>query len=194
MRRERCALDGLVKIIPTRMHDHRGYFSEVFSSGWFCENVADISFVQENESLSTSVGTVRGLHFQVAPFAQGKLVRCTAGRIFDVAVDLRIESPTYARWYGTELSANNGEQLWIPAGFAHGFATLEPNCVISYKVTAQYEPSCERGVLWNDPTIGISWPVMTDNIVISAKDKGQPTLAESSAGSSYRGLSKDGEN
>lgn len=178
MKCERLALDGLAKVIPKRLSDHRGHFSEVFADDWFRENVADVGFVQENESFSRTTGTVRGLHFQVAPFAQGKLVRCIAGRIFDVAVDIRIGSPTYGRWYGTELSMENGEQLWIPAGFAHGFATLEPGCVISYKVTAQYSSASERGLLFNDPAIGIRWPMKLDNIVISDKDKIQPDMAE----------------
>ncbi|MBB6305175.1 dTDP-4-dehydrorhamnose 3,5-epimerase [Rhizobium leucaenae] len=170
-------LAGLAKIVPTRLGDHRGYFSEVFKDGWFRENVADVNFVQENESLSAAVGTVRGLHFQLEPFAQGKLVRCIAGRIFDVAVDIRTGSPTYGQWYGTELSKENGEQLWIPAGFAHGFATLVPDCVISYKVTAPYSAASDRGLLWNDPAIGIKWPLPLDNAVLSEKDKVQPTLA-----------------
>ena len=178
MKCERLALDGLAKVIPKRLSDHRGHFSEVFADGWFRENVADVSFIQENESLSRTAGTVRGLHFQLAPFAQGKLVRCIAGRIFDVAVDIRVSSPTYGQWHGIELSMENGEQLWIPAGFAHGFATLEPDCVISYKVTAQYSAECERGLLWNDPTTGIRWPIDLDNVVISDKDKMQPELAE----------------
>ncbi|OWW02301.1 dTDP-4-dehydrorhamnose 3,5-epimerase [Rhizobium sp. R72] len=178
MKFEILPLAGLVKITPTRLGDHRGYFSEVFKQGWFRENVADIAFVQENESLSATVGTVRGLHFQLDPFAQGKLVRCIAGKIFDVAVDIRVGSPTYGKWYGTELSMENGEQLWIPTGFAHGFATLVPNCIISYKVTAPYSAASDRGLLWNDPAIGIEWPMLIDNGVLSDKDKMQPKLAD----------------
>ncbi len=171
-------LAGLTKVTPTRLGDHRGYFSEVFKDGWFRENVADVTFVQENESLSATVGTVRGLHFQLDPFAQGKLVRCLAGRIFDVAVDIRLGSPTYGQWYGCELSMENGEQLWIPTGFAHGFVTLVPDCVISYKVTAPYSAVSDRGLLWNDPEIGIEWPMPVDNVVLSDKDKVQPRLAD----------------
>lgn len=178
MKCERLGLDGLAKIIPDRFNDNRGYFSEVFAEGWFSDNIADVRFVQENESLSRSAGTVRGLHFQLNPFAQGKLVRCIAGRIFDVAVDIRVGSPTYGQWHGTELSTENGEQLWIPAGFAHGFSTLVPDCVISYKVTAQYSAACERGLLWNDPKIGIKWPIALDKVVLSDKDKMQPRLAD----------------
>jgi dTDP-4-dehydrorhamnose 3,5-epimerase len=178
MKIERLPLAGLAKITPTRLGDHRGYFSEVFKDEWFRENVADVGFVQENESLSATVGTVRGLHFQLEPFAQGKLVRCIAGSIFDVAVDIRTGSPTYGQWYGLELSKDNGEQLWIPAGFAHGFATLTPDCVISYKVTALYSAASDRGLLWNDPQIGIEWPLPLENAILSDKDKVQPPLAQ----------------
>lgn len=172
------SLAGLAKIIPARLGDHRGYFSEVFKDCWFRENVADVTFLQENESLSATIATVRGLHFQLDPFAQGKLVRCVAGRIFDVAVDIRVGSPTYGKWYGTELSMANGEQLWIPPGYAHGFATLATDCVISYKVTAPYSAASDRGLLWNDPEIGIKWPLRLDYAVLSDKDKLQPKLAD----------------
>jgi len=178
MKVEILPLAGLVKIIPTRLGDHRGYFSEVFKDGWFRENVADVAFVQENESFSATVGTVRGLHFQLEPFAQGKLVRCIAGRIFDVAVDIRVGSHTYGKWFGTELSMENGAQLWIPVGFAHGFATLAPDCVISYKVTSLYSKASDRGLLWNDPAIGIEWPLRLADVVLSDKDRKQPKLVE----------------
>lgn len=175
---EALPLPGLTKIIPTRLDDQRGYFAEVFKNQWFRENVADVTFVQDNESLSSIAGVVRGLHFQTDPFAQSKLVRCIAGRIFDVVVDIRAGSPTYGRWYGTELSTENGEQLWIPVGFCHGFAALVPDCVISYKVTAPYNAACDKGLLWNDPTVGIEWPVELDTAVLSDKDKMQPKLVE----------------
>lgn len=186
MKIERLPLAGLAKIIPTRLGDHRGYFAEVFKDGWFRENVADVDFVQENESLSAAVGTVRGLHFQLEPFAQGKLVRCLAGRIFDVVVDIRVGSPTYGQWYGAELSKENGEQLWVPAGFAHGFATLEPDSVIFYKVTAPYSAENDRGLLWNDPEIGIEWPLPLDNAILSDKDTKQPKLADLPPSFQYR--------
>lgn len=178
MKIERLPLAGLAIITPKRLGDHRGYFSEVFNDGWFRENVEDVTFVQENESLSAAAGTVRGLHFQLAPFAQGKLVRCLAGRIYDVALDIRVGSPTYGEWFGTELSIEKGEHLWIPAGFAHGFATLVPDCIISYKVTAPYSPVNDRGLLWSDPEIGIEWPMPLENAILSDKDKLQPTLAD----------------
>ena len=177
MKFKKLPLDGLVNISPARYGDHRGYFSETFKDDWFRKNVADVTFVQENESLSATAGTVRGLHFQLDPFAQGKLVRCTRGKLFDVAVDIRVGSPTYGQWYGVELSAENGEQLWVPVGFAHGFATLGRDTVIAYKVTAPYDAESDRGVLWNDPEIGIEWPLL-ENAVLSEKDKVQPRLAD----------------
>ena len=150
----------------------------MFKDAWFRENISDVTFVQDNQSLSSVPGTVRGLHFQLDPFAQGKLVRCIAGSIFDVAVDIRSGSPTYGQWVGTELSAETGDQLWIPAGFAHGFATLKPDTVIHYKVTATYSAAHDRGLLWNDPAIGIAWPVAEANAVLSDKDRKQPILAD----------------
>lgn len=131
-------IEGVVQIKPARFADSRGYFSEVFKDAWFRENVADVTFVQDNESFSVEPGTVRGLHFQLAPFAQGKLVRCVRGAFFDVAVDIRHGSPTFGKWFGCELSAENGMQLWLPAGMAHGFMTIVPDTIISYKVTAPY--------------------------------------------------------
>jgi len=178
MRFERLSIPDVVKIIPARIGDSRGYFSEVFKDEWFRQNVADIGFVQDNQSLSATPFTVRGLHFQLNPFAQGKLVRCIAGSVFDVAVDIRKGSPTYGKWVGAELSAENGEQLWIPAGFAHGFATLVPDTVLHYKVTATYSGEHDRGLVWNDEDIGISWPFSSNEPTLSAKDKVQPKLAE----------------
>ncbi|NLS08121.1 dTDP-4-dehydrorhamnose 3,5-epimerase [Rhizobium sp. P32RR-XVIII] len=179
------AIEGVVAITPPRFGDHRGYFSEVFKDAWFRENVADVTFIQDNESLSAQPGTVRGLHFQTPPFAQGKLVRCLAGRIMDVAVDIRTGSPSFGKWISWELSPENGAQLWVPAGFAHGFATLEPNSVISYKVTAPYSPQHDRGVAWNDPAIGIRWPVDEKDIVLSDKDRSLPRLADVPSHFSY---------
>lgn len=178
MKLQRLPLQGLATVIPTRLGDKRGFFSEVFKNSWFREHVADVSFVQENESLSAAVGTLRGLHFQLPPFAQGKLVRCIAGKVFDVAVDIRAGSPTYGRWYGLELSMENGVQLWIPPGFAHGFATLESYSILSYKVTAPYSAEHDRGLLWSDDEIGIEWPIDVDQAVLSDKDLKQPRLLE----------------
>lgn len=175
---ERLAITDIVKIVPTRHGDDRGYFSEVFKDAWFRENVADVAFVQDNQSLSAVKGTVRGLHFQLEPFAQGKLVHCIRGTVFDVAVDIRQGSPTFGQWAGAELSGGNGAQLWIPAGFAHGFVTLEADTIVHYKVTAPYSAQHDRGLLWNDAAIGITWPVEAAEAVLSEKDRVQPALAD----------------
>jgi dTDP-4-dehydrorhamnose 3,5-epimerase len=178
MKRTSLEIPDVVMITPRRIADSRGYFSEIFKAAWFREYVAEAAFLQDNESLSVQAGTIRGLHFQVEPFAQGKLVRVIAGRIFDVAVDLRAGSPSFAKWVGVELSADEGEQLWIPPGFAHGFATLESNTVVNYRVTAAYSAAHDRGLRWNDPTIGIRWPVSVDVALLSDKDRTQPLLEE----------------
>lgn len=178
MQFERLELPDIVLITPKKFGDHRGYFSETFRADMFQEHIGPVEFVQDNQSLSADVGTVRGLHFQLEPRAQGKLVRCIAGAILDVAVDIRKSSPTYGRFVQAELSAENGRQLWVPAGFAHGFCTLEPNSILSYKVTDYYSPAHDRGLLWNDPDIGIAWPVAADAAILSAKDRTQPRLAE----------------
>lgn len=171
-------LPGVIEMRPRRLGDERGYFSEIFRLAPFRAEAGPVDFVQENESLSAKVGTVRGLHFQTDPFAQGKLVRCTAGAIFDVAVDLRRDSPSYGRWVAVTLSPKLGNQLWIPAGFAHGFCTLEPDSVVNYKVTAYYSGEHDRGVAWDDPAIAVDWPEVADAETLSAKDRVQPRLAE----------------
>ncbi|MCZ7865664.1 dTDP-4-dehydrorhamnose 3,5-epimerase [Agrobacterium salinitolerans] len=177
MRFEAFSILDLKKIKPTRNGDERGYFSEVFKLEWFRANIADVEFVQDNESMSAQAGTVRGLHFQTEPFAQGKLVRCVRGCLLDVAVDIRTGSPTFGQWAAVELSPENGEQLWVPPGFAHGFMTLADDTVISYKVTAPYSAASDRGVKWDDPAIGINWPEL-DGIVLSDKDAKQPLLSD----------------
>lgn len=170
-------LSGPIAIQPLRRGDARGYFAETFRADLFGEAVGAIEFVQENESLSAKVGTVRGLHFQSAPFAQGKLIRCIAGALFDVAVDIRVGSPTFGGWISIELSAQNGQQLWVPPGFAHGFCTLEPDTVLAYKVTAHYSVENDKGVAWDDPTIGVEWPKVADPETLSPKDRVQPAFA-----------------
>lgn len=165
------------EISAIRHGDHRGYFCEVFKDSWFRENISDVTFVQDNESLSAEVGTMRGLHFQIAPFAQGKLVRCVKGALWDVAVDIRHGSPTFGEWTALELSAENGKQLWVPAGMAHGFMTLQPDTMISYKVTAPYSAEHDRGLRWDDPAIGISWP-QDAGCILSDKDGKQPLLSD----------------
>jgi len=171
-------ISGPLEILPTRHADERGYFAEIYREDRFFEQVGPIEFVQENQSLSVRQGTLRGIHYQTAPFAQGKLVRCTSGAIFDVAVDLRHGSPSFGCWIAVELSAELANQLWIPAGFGHAFCTLQPGSTVSYKVTAYYSGPNDGGVLWNDPEIGVIWPAVADPDTLSAKDRVQPRLAD----------------
>lgn len=172
------AISGVKLFIPRQIGDERGYFAETFRADVFAQHVGETAFVQDNESMSAKAGTVRGLHFQSAPHAQDKLVRCTAGALFDVAVDIRVGSPTYGQWVGETLTPENGKQLWVPAGFAHGFCTLKPNSVICYKVTDYYSAECDKGLAWDDPAIGIDWPDIADAETLSAKDRVQPRLAD----------------
>ena len=172
------AIGGVFEISPARYGDDRGYFSETFRTDWFATNVSNVTFVQENQSLSRKAGVVRGLHFQASPFAQGKLVRCVAGAIFDVAVDIRMGSPTFGHWVAATLTAEKGNQLWIPVGFLHGFCTLTPATEVAYKVTSYYDKASDKGVVWNDPEIGIPWPEIADPTTLSPKDQSQPRLAE----------------
>jgi dTDP-4-dehydrorhamnose 3,5-epimerase len=174
----RLTIPDVVLVEPQKFGDERGYFMETFRQSLFEEGVASVKFVQANQSLSRDAGTVRGLHFQLAPEAQGKLVSCVTGAIFDVAVDLRTGSPTYGQHVSAELSSENGRQLWIPEGFAHGFCTLKPMTTVSYKVTAYYASHLDKGILWNDPALAISWPVDAENAILSAKDRIQPALAD----------------
>ncbi|NKB43489.1 MAG: dTDP-4-dehydrorhamnose 3,5-epimerase [Alphaproteobacteria bacterium] len=168
-----------VKILrPKRHGDNRGFFSEAYSKASFAAVGIDITFVQDNHSLSADKGTVRGLHFQSPPFAQDKLVRVTRGAILDVAVDLRAGSPTYGQHVSAEISADEWNQILVPIGFAHGLVTLEPDTEVLYKVSNYYNADCDKGVLWNDPDIGIDWPLTEKEAVLSAKDKIQPTLSE----------------
>ena len=169
---------GVLELQPRRFADSRGWFSETYSRRVLSEHGVASEFVQDNQSVSASRGTIRGLHLQVEPHAQGKLVRVLRGRIFDVAVDLRVDSPTYRRYVGVGLSASEGNQLWIPSGFAHGFCTLEPDTEVLYKVTDYYTPSAERSILWNDPELNISWPLETAVASLSDKDRSAPSLAQ----------------
>ena len=171
-------IPGMALLTPRHIGDERGYFAETFRADFFASHCGELAFLQENESLSVNEGTVRGLHFQISPHAQGKLVRCTAGSLFDVAVDIRHGSPTFGKWVSETLTPENGKQLWIPPGFAHGFCTLAPNTVISYKVTDYYSAECDKGLRWDDPAIGIVWPELADPDTLSPKDRKQPSLAE----------------
>lgn len=174
---EKTNLQGVLILTPKRFGDHRGFFSESWNRKTLeAEGVHLPEFVQDNHSLSREVGTVRGLHFQSPPHAQGKLVRCGRGRIFDVAVDARKGSPTYGQWVGEELSFENGRQLWIPAGFLHGFMTLEPESEIVYKCTDHYAPECDGSVHWD--SCGIAWPLSGITPIISEKDEKAQAFAE----------------
>lgn len=167
-----------VRIIePSRIGDDRGFFSEVWREDKLRDAGISVAFVQDNHSLSRQSGVVRGLHFQTAPFAQAKLVRCVRGRILDVAVDIRRGSPTYGQHVAVELSAENWRQLYVPAGFAHGFCTLEPETEITYKVSAYYDCASDFGIAWNDPQLAISWPVRPDDAILSKKDQEQMLLS-----------------
>lgn len=169
-------LDGLLIIEPTVFGDQRGFFYESFNAQRFAEQTgADVQFVQDNHSRSAK-GVLRGLHYQIQQ-AQGKLVRVTTGAVFDVAVDLRKSSPTFGQWYGLELSAENKRQLWIPAGFAHGFVVTSDVAEFLYKTTDYYAPAHERSVIWNDPAIGVAWPLDGEPL-LSAKDKAGVPLAQ----------------
>jgi dTDP-4-dehydrorhamnose 3,5-epimerase len=171
-------LDGPLEIIPRKIEDERGYFSETFRLADFQQRAGPVQFVQDNQSLSVKAGTVRGLHFQSHPAAQGKLVRCLAGKLIDVAVDLRRGSPTFGKWVSAVLSPEGCNQLWVPVGFGHGFCTLEPNSIISYRVTSYYSPENDKGVAWDDPEIGVDWPEIADPDTLSPKDRIQPSLAD----------------
>ena len=168
-----------VKLItPPRFADSRGWFSETWNQAKLAALGFSETFVQDNHSCSTRPGTIRGLHCQIAPFAQGKLVRCIRGAIWDVAVDIRHGSPGFGRFAAAELSAANGAQLWIPPGFLHGFCTIEPDTEVVYKVTAPYDKASERGVIWNDPDLALPWPVPAGDALLSDKDNLLPRLAE----------------
>jgi dTDP-4-dehydrorhamnose 3,5-epimerase len=172
----------LILRVP-RFGDERGFFSEVFRDTWMPEVV----FVQDNHSMSAARGTVRGLHFQTPPAAQDKLVRVTRGAVYDVAVDIRHGSPTFGRHVGVVLSDENWEQLFVPRGFAHGFCTLEPDTEVLYKVTAHYSLEHDRGLQWDDPGLGIEWPVDPRAAVLSDKDRAWPALSELPRHFSYEG-------
>jgi dTDP-4-dehydrorhamnose 3,5-epimerase len=172
------ALLGVKLIQPVRHGDERGYFSEVFREDALVKAGIAMRFVQENHSLSASPGVVRGLHFQIAPMAQAKLLRVVAGRILDVVVDIRRGSPHYGKHVAVVLSAAEGNQLFVPEGFAHGFCTLEPDSQLVYKVNRYYSPECDRGLLWDDPALGIDWRLGGNVPILSDKDRTHPTLAD----------------
>ena len=177
-----AALDGVVIIEPKVFVDERGWFMESFNERCFQEGLSGLglpvpkAFVQDNQS-SSKKGVLRGLHYQLGPHTQGKLVCVTQGAAFDVAVDIRVGSPTFGKWYGVELSAMNKKMLWIPEGFAHGFLALEDETCFNYKTTNYYNKDSERSLLWNDPALGIEWPAM-EGYLISERDQRAPLLRD----------------
>ena len=177
---ERFAISGPIHFTMPRFGDARGYFTETFNAKKLRkEGIADPQWVQDNQSFSAENYTLRGLHFQLPPFAQSKITRVLSGRIFDVAVDIRPSSATYGRWLGVELTAEKQNQLYVPAGFAHGFLTLTPDVVIAYKVSAGYSHAHDRGLNWADPTLKIHWPMPAGvNPKLSEKDEKAPMLSD----------------
>ena len=167
----------LILIKPTRHKDERGFFSETYSRRRYKEVGIDVDFVQDNHSFSREPGTLRGLHFQAPPNAQGKLVRCSKGAIFDVTVDIRKGSPRYGDWAGYELTEGNAHQLYVPVGFAHGFVTLHPGSEIMYKCTDYYAPQTEGSIRWNDPDISINWP-LAEKFILNKRDAVAPLLKD----------------
>jgi len=178
-------LPGVKLIKPNVIGDHRGFFMESYNELLFAQHGLNFRFIQDNHSLSVDAGVLRGLHFQLEPKSQTKLVRVVAGAIFDVVVDIRRGSPTFGQWEGFELSAENKLQLLVPQGFAHGFCTLSPNTEVLYKVDELYSPENDRGIAWNDPALHIKWP--TDHPVLSDKDSKHPFLADAEINFHYKG-------
>jgi dTDP-4-dehydrorhamnose 3,5-epimerase len=177
---ETTSIADVKLLTPRRFPDGRGFFSETWNQGRFVEAGIPGPFVQDNHAMSVDRGVVRGLHLQIGPSAQGKLMRVVRGAIWDVAVDVRRGSTTYGRHFGAVLSAENWQQLWIPAGFLHGYCTLEPDTEVIYKVTAPWDRAAERGVIWNDLALAIPWPIDPEAAILSDKDRALPRLAECS--------------
>lgn len=178
MKVERLAIPDVLLVTPRRFTDPRGFFSETWKQEAFAEAGIPGPFVQDNHAVSTGIHVLRGLHLQVGPNAQGKLVRVVRGAIWDVAVDVRVGSPSYGKWVGAELSAENWSQLWVPVGFLHGYCALEADTEVIYKVTAPYDKPAERGVIWNDPDLAIEWPVPAGQEILSDKDRVLPRLRD----------------
>jgi dTDP-4-dehydrorhamnose 3,5-epimerase len=175
---ERQQIPEVVLVTPKRFGDARGYFMETYRQAEFEAAGIPGPFVQDNHSYSRDANVIRGLHFQTLPTPQAKLVRCTRGAILDAAVDLRHGSEHYGEFVTAELSAENGHQLYIPVGFAHGFCTLTEDCEVQYKVSGYYDPACDKGVAWDDPDIGIDWPLNGADPILSDKDSRQPRASE----------------
>jgi dTDP-4-dehydrorhamnose 3,5-epimerase len=169
---------GPLLVRPQRFRDERGFLSETFREETFAAKVTPMRFVQENHVYSAHAGTIRGIHFQVSPKAQGKLVRVTRGAIWDVAVDLREGSPSFGRHLGVELTAESWDQFWVPIGFGHGYCTLEPDTEVIYKLTAPYDAGCERAIAWDDPDLALPWPIGTQPPVLSERDRRNPRFKD----------------
>ena len=187
MKVEQTGLDGVLLLTPRRFGDARGFFSESWNKRVMAEHGIDIAWVQDNHSLSIQSGTVRGLHFQAPPHAQHKLVRCGRGALFDVTVDIRKGSPTYGQWAGYEMSFENGRQLLVPAGFLHGFATLQPETEILYKCSDYYAPECDGSVRFNSPALGIDWHLGDLEPILSEKDATAQDFADFDSPFVYQG-------
>jgi dTDP-4-dehydrorhamnose 3,5-epimerase len=182
----RLAIPDVIEIKPRKFGDARGFFSETWSHEAMKSAGLDLDFVQDNHSYSAARGVLRGLHFQLPPVAQDKLVRVSRGSIYDVVVDIRRGSPSYGHWVGLTLSAESWNQILVPKGFAHGFVTLESHTEVQYKVTAPYSPEHERSIRFDDPDLAIDWPVATSEIQLSAKDGEAPSFADTEMGFTYR--------
>ncbi len=178
MKVEALEIADVKLITPPRYRDPRGFFSETWKQSAFAEAGIPGPFIQDNHAVSAGVGVLRGLHCQIGPNAQGKLVRCLKGAIYDVAIDVRHGSPTFGRYVGAEISADNWAQIWVPVGFLHAYCTLTEDTEVVYKVTGAYDKAAERGVIWNDPDNGIRWPVPADQVILSGKDKVLPRLRD----------------
>ncbi|MEO0983316.1 MAG: dTDP-4-dehydrorhamnose 3,5-epimerase [Pseudomonadota bacterium] len=181
------SIPEVILVTPKRFGDERGYFSETFQAARYAENGIDVPFIQDNHSLSRPAGVLRGLHFQIPPRAQDKLVRCTRGKILDVAVDIRVGSPSFGRHVAVELTAENGEQLFVPKGFAHAFCTLTPDCEVQYKTSDYYAPDCDKGLAFDDPALELAWPSPAADLILSEKDRKHPPLSELPAYFTYPG-------
>lgn len=182
MQVQETEIPGVLLLTPKRFGDHRGFFSETYNNRLFEEAGIHLNFVQDNQSLSVEKGVLRGLHYQLEPKAQDKLVRVIKGAILDIAVDIRHGSPTFGKHVAAVISQENWQQILVPKGFAHGFITLEPNTEVVYKVTDYYSPDHERGILWNDPELGINWGIDPSEVVLSDRDKKHPRFSDADLG------------
>lgn len=178
---ERLAIPDVWTYTPRRFGDDRGWFSETFNAATLAPGLEGVGFVQDNQSLSREKGTLRGMHFQIPPKAQDKLVRVLRGAVLDVVVDIRRGSPTFGKWVSALLSADGGAQIFVPKGFAHGFVTLESDTEVLYKVSDYYSREHERGLAWDDPALGIEWPVAADGVIMADRDRAFPRLADLAA-------------